>query len=189
MNMGTKAAIGLVVLICLFSGLARSDTIGLYADPSGTNCNIYATTPFVLTNVYVVHVAPLGTSGSAFSAPTPACWAGAVWIGDQDPFCLIGCGDSQTGKMVGYGHCFVGSILVSTIMYLTQSPSEPCCAYPVLPHPSSPGGQIEVADCDFNMGSAAGLMAIVNGNATCPCGYPVPVEETTWGHVKSLYGE
>ena len=86
--MGTKAAIGLVVLICLFSGLARSDTIGLYADPSGTNCNIYATTPFVLTNVYVVHVAPLGTSGSAFSAPTPACWAGRSGSGIKTRFAL-----------------------------------------------------------------------------------------------------
>jgi len=180
--------IGLVGLMCLVSGLAWGDTIGLYADPSGANCNISATIPFVLTNVHVVHDAPLGASGCAFSAPKPACWA-ATWIGDQDPYCLIGCGDSQTGKMVGYGLCLVGSIRVSTIMYFNLSPGEPCCAYPVLPHPNSAGGQIEVADCDFNGGLAEGLMGIVNGDAMCPCGYPVPVEAMTWGSVKALYGE
>jgi hypothetical protein len=178
---------GLFALTCLVFGLAQADTIGLYADPSGTSCNITATAS--LTFVYVVHVSPLGTSGCAFSAPKPSCWTGATWLGDQDPYCLIGCGDSQTGKMVGYGSCLVGSIHVSTIMYLALGPSEPCCAYPVLPHPDSPGGQIEVVDCDFNPGSAVGLMGMVNGSTACPCGYPVLVEETTWGSIKALYGE
>ena len=50
-------------------------------------------------------------------------------------------------------------------------------------------GQVEVVDCQFASRIATGLTGTVNGNVTCPCGYPVPVEETTWGRVKSLYIE
>jgi hypothetical protein len=82
-----------------------------------------------------------------------------------------------------------GNIVVSEIRYFALGQAEPCCAYPVLPHPGSQTGQIEVSDCSYDLGSDVGLMAIVNGNATCPCGYPVPLEETTWGQIKGLYGE
>lgn len=188
--MRTRVTVGLFVCILLGAGLAYGDTIGLYADPSGTSCNITVTPPFTLTYVYVVHVAPGGAVASEFMAPKPVCGTGATWIGDQEQFpCLIGCGDSQTGKTIGYGLCLVGSIHVTTIVYFNLGSSEACCPYPVLPHPNSPGGKVQVADCNYNIVPAVGLMAMVNGNATCPCGYPVPVEETTWGRIKSLYDE
>jgi hypothetical protein len=186
--MRTNVKVGLFVLICLVSGLAHGDTIGLYADPSGESCNIVATTPFALTYVYVVHVTD-GAAASMFRAPKPACWTGATWIGDSTPYCAgVGCGDSQTGIALVYGACRI-DVHILTITYFVQGASESCCLYPLLPHPWSPGGQVEVADCQFNPGVAMGLIAAVNGGPTCPCGYPVPVEETTWGRVKSLYGD
>ena len=181
-------AVGLFGLVSVIAGWAHGDTIGLYSDTWGTNCNISENVP--LTYVYVVHTAPGGATASEFSAPKPACWTGATWMGDQERFlCLIGCGDSQTGKTIGYGSCVAGSIHILTIMYFTAGASGPCCAYPLLPHPGVAGGQVQVADCDFNVAPGVGLMGVVNGNATCPCGYPVPLEETTWGQVKALYGE
>jgi hypothetical protein len=76
------------------------------------------------------------------------------------------------------------------MQYFVQGGSESCCFYPLLPDPDpSTGGNVRVVDCDGNTVAATGLVATVNGNATCPCGYPVPVEETTWGQVKALYTE
>jgi hypothetical protein len=61
--------------------------------------------------------------------------------------------------------------------------------YPVLPNPNFPSGKIEVGDCSNHVVFGVGLVATLNGNSSCPCGYPVPVEETTWGSVKALYAE
>jgi hypothetical protein len=179
----TRVTVGLFVFIWLVAGLAYGDTIGLYADNIGTNCNI-AESP-TLTYVYVVHVSSGGATASEFMAPKPACWTGATWIQDIEVYGMPG--NSQTGKSIGYGACLIGTIHILTIVYFSQGLAEPCCVYPVLAVPWSPGGQLLVADCDFNAVPAIGLTATVNGNATCPCGCPVPVEETTWGAVKALY--
>lgn len=183
--MKTRVTVGLFGIIWLLAGLAYGDTIGLYADNGGTNCNIAESLPF--TYVYVVHVSPGGATGSEFMAPKPGCWTGATWMQDIEIYGMPG--NSQTGKSIGYGSCLTGVIHILTIVYFAQGLAEPCCVYPVLPAPWSPGGQLLMSDCDFNLVPAMGLAATVNGNSTCPCGYPVPVEETTWGSVKALYDE
>jgi hypothetical protein len=186
--MRTKVTIGLFFLSVLISRTAWSDTIGLYSDPSGASCN-FVVTPFAVTDVYAVHVTD-GATASMFLAQKPACWTGAAWLGDTTPYCAgVGCGDSQTGIALVYGTCRVGAIHVLTIRYFAGGASESCCPYPLLPHPWSQGGHVEVVDCDFNPGVAFELMATVNGGPECPCGYPVPVEEKTWGQVKALYSE
>jgi hypothetical protein len=178
----------LFVWIWLATGLAHADTVGIYADQYGSSCNIGA--GYGLTYVYVIHVSTGGATASAFMAPKPACWTGATWIGDSTPYCAgVGCGDSQTGIVLVYGACRIGTIHVLTISYLKEGSSQSCCLYPLLPDPRSPGGQIEVADCDYSVMPATGMMSMVNGNAACPCGYPVLVEEKTWGSVKALYLE
>jgi hypothetical protein len=49
----------------------------------------------------------------------------------------------------------------------------------VVPDPESVYGEIEVVTCNFEVVKATGGELLVN----CP----VPVEQTTWGKVKSLY--
>ncbi len=183
--------IGLFSIFLVLAGAATcaADTMGVYADNGGINCNIVANYAGVLM-VYVVHFSPGGATASQFMARKPACWTGAVWLGDSTPFCPgVGCGDSQMGIALAYGACRIQAIHVLTISYFIQGSGQMCCTYPVLPHPWSAAEQIEVLDCQFNPGVAGGLVATVNGGPTCPCGYPVPVEETTWGQVKSLYIE
>jgi hypothetical protein len=112
---------------------------------------------------------------------------GVTYLSDTVWFAV---GNSQNGIAVGYGSCLTGSIFVMMINYFVQGTSEACCVYPVLPYPNAvPGGAILVQDCDYNLVFGVGLAATVNGNSSCPCGYPVPVEETTWGGVKALYGD
>jgi len=178
----TSIAAGLFLLTISWVA-SYADTIGLYRDNAGANCNIVETFP--LTFVYVVHFSPGGAMGCEFSAPKPACWTNAIWLSDQESF--ENPGTSQYGKSVGYGTCRTGATHVLTIIYFAQGTGEPCCMYPVRPHTLA--NVVYAVDCSFNLQTAAGLTATVNGNATCPCGFPVPVEETTWGKVKSLYIE
>ena len=173
-------------ILCLVSMTAFADTIGIYDDPTGIDCNIIDDT-IGLKSVYVVHLAPSGATASEFSAPKPACWTTATWLSDTVAFEMPG--NSQVGISIGYGICQLGpSIHILTINYFVQGDGEPCCQYPVLPHPSWPDA-IHVVDCDNNLLPATGLVATINTDSTCPCGYPVPVEDTTWGKVKNLYSQ
>ncbi|MEE9268716.1 MAG: hypothetical protein V3V49_00485, partial [Candidatus Krumholzibacteria bacterium] len=174
---------GLFTLLSIVSA-ASGDAIGLFADDGGMDCQIIDDEPGVL-NIFVVHTAPDGATASAFSAPMPACMVGATYLSDTCPFLCPG--NSQTGTSRAYGGCLSGTIHVLTMSFFVQGTSEPCCAYPVLPHPEL--GLIIVEDCDGNPIPAQGAAATVNGDATCPCQAPVPVEATTWGAVKALYAD
>jgi hypothetical protein len=178
-----------MLLVLAAAATCAGDTLGIYSDNRGMSCNIVDTPPG-LRAVYVVHFSYTGATGSRFVAPKPPCWASATWLSDTTPYCGgVGCRDSQTGITLVYGACKIGAIHVLTINYFSQGSNEACCLYPLLPHRFSPDGQVEVVDCQFASRIATGLTGTVNGNVTCPCGYPVPVEETTWGRVKSLYIE
>jgi hypothetical protein len=185
-GMRMKMTLGIFALTWFVAGLTHADTIGLYADIGGTNCNIELQ-PY-LTYIHVVHVTD-GAMGCKFMAPRPECLAGAIPVGDQcvmaPPSCC--CGDSQTGMTIEYGSCRSGAFEILRMVYRRGPDMDPCCVYPLLAHPESPGGQVMVMDCGSNEVPAVVLAATVQGNATCPCGYPVPVEKTAWGKVKSLY--
>jgi hypothetical protein len=76
------------------------------------------------------------------------------------------------------------------MVFLTSGETVSCCSYPALKaddlHPEFPGPI--AADCDEGLvGVDAGYGGIINADDTCPCSFPVPTEETTWGRVKSLY--
>jgi hypothetical protein len=60
--------------------------------------------------------------------------------------------------------------------------------YPVIA-PIWPSGQINGADCNYlpNKTFPEGGQIVINPNETCECMRPVPVQETTWGQIKSLY--
>jgi hypothetical protein len=166
---------------------ASGGTIGIYADDSGTECNL-PNVPSGLMTVYVFHTIPGGATASQFSAPKPACMTGAAWVYDTHVFDVT-LGSSQTGVTVGYGACRSGPLHVLTITYAMSGPSESCCMYPVLPDPNVASGEIEIVDCGFNLMYATGANSIVNSTSTCICGLGdiVPNEKTTWGHVKALY--
>ncbi len=73
------------------------------------------------------------------------------------------------------------------ILYSAAGPL-PCSTLEVVPDPAALTGQIEGVDCNQTKTFPNGSVLSFNGDASCPCGIIVPVEETNWGRVKSLYG-
>ena len=170
-----------LLAFCASPLAAQGGHLALFSDPAGTDCGIYDTITEVKV-VYVFHVNTLGATGSQFSAPNPAC-SQLTYLGDQHVF-NVTLGDSQNGVAIAYGTCRTGTFLIMRINYVAEGLTEPCCYYPVLPDPREPSDILGV-DCDFELHTLSGGSAIINPNATCHC--DVPVEDTSWGQIKSLY--
>jgi hypothetical protein len=156
----------------------------LTADPAGSQCEVYDLVGQLLS-VYVVHTNTPGVYGSSFAAPMPSCMVGAVYLTDN-PFHPIWVGDSQSGMQVNYDACLPGPITVVEIIYFVQGLSQQCCQYNIVGNPQTASGQIEALDCAQQIQLISSSPGIVNPQDWCYCGL-LPVEETTWGAVKSLY--
>jgi len=170
-----------LLAFCASPHAAQGGHIALYSDPAGTDCGIYDTEPDGYY-VYVFHVNALGATGVQFSVPNPPC-SQLTYIGDLHVF-NISFGDSQNGVAVAYGTCRTGTFMIMQIAYATNGLTDPCCSYPIQPDTREPSEIIGV-DCNFEQYAMSGSPAIINPNATCQCS--VPVEDTSWGQIKSLY--
>jgi hypothetical protein len=154
-------------------------SLSIYSDEgfTDTTYNDQAVQPF---SVYVVH------SGITASPALSVCFgieesAGITfsWIGDVSPWTIVD-GDSRTGIDISYDTCLAPDPgLVLEIRYFGVGTSAGCSALTPVPHPDSPFGEIEVVTCNFQIYSAQGNSLHVS----CT----VPVEQTTWGKVKSLF--
>lgn len=183
-----------LVLLSWAPAFSQPGLLGVYADTAGQdNCLIDAVG---VLQFHVVHTLTAASTGSRFSAPLPFCASNVLWLADQSPHAIT-LGNSQTGVTVGYGACLGQPIHVLTILYLGQGQTNGCFCYPVLADPSSVTGSIEVFDCAGGMSTTLGVENIItNGQSNCciPFGNcdttcTVPTEESTWGNIKSLYGE
>jgi hypothetical protein len=156
--------------------------IDLYGNNSGTAELVYDSTPGLVV-IYVVHTfEPLGGAAACqFSAPKPACFAG-TYLSDTSVF-PVTIGNSQSGVSVGYGSCRQYPIHVLTIAFFGLGTTS-CCYYPVLPDPNEPSGQVVAVDCGQQLVPVTAGATVVNFVYGC---YSIPVEETSWGKVKSLY--
>jgi len=170
-----------LLAFCASPLAAQGGRIGLYGDPYASDCSVNETAGQVY-DVYVFHVNTLGSTGSQFSIPIPTC-SQVIYAGESPAFDLV-YGDSQNGIAITYGTCRSGTFRIMRIGYYAASLAEPCCEYPVLPDPREPAG-ILGADCNFDLYTMTASPLIINPNATCDCA--VPVEDTSWGRIKSLY--
>ena len=182
----------LTLVIVMSASLAFAQTgggIGIYSDMVGVDCNLWDNVAG-LCPYYIVHIPLPGSIGAAsasqFSAPKPACLM-AMWLSDTAKF-PVTIGSSQLGVAIGYGVCTPLPTHVLTMNYFCQALTPPCCVYRVLPDPAIASGQIEVVDCSFVTQFGVGMCAVVNPDASCPC-WATPVEESTWGKIKSIYGQ
>jgi len=168
----------------------------LYNDESGVDCIIQDMSGIVTVYVYFFdYFSNDRILAVQFGAPLPDCWPGAIWLGDTSPW-LTSIGDSQlndpSGWSIAFGECQIPPVFVGSIIYLSQGLAPTCCPYPVVKaadgHPEIPmpvGAACSEPD-PVLIGIEAGT-SYINGDHTCPCIWPVPVQEKTWGGIKSLY--
>jgi hypothetical protein len=183
--------------------------LALYRDPAGEYCNLIDDFPRP-QYVYVFVDYSTGTLGTRFRV-VPSESATLTYL-DETPNALYAAGDTETGITLCFAECVVAypQHLIVTILYLGLGTSSMCSDIRVQPAPGAP--YIESVTCDGQVERAyAWHMSINDDGITCPCyrvgsetrPHPqtsprpltaddnfcagVPVEETTWGRVKSLY--
>jgi hypothetical protein len=126
-------------------------SIGIFADPDGTDQDILDTGGVV--TVYVYH--QLGTDGataSAFTVEAPANW---TLMSEQVEFPLS-IGNVDEGIAIAYGGCRTGDIHLMTLIYRSAGNSPEGSVFSVRPHPHTPE-YIEVVDCENKMQSGTGM--------------------------------
>jgi hypothetical protein len=190
----------IVVLLGLMSATPREaraqyDLIAVFSDNTHADCAV----SFTCINgdcgylgFYVFQYSASGTQGSRFKAPYQYCFYEHSFFWESHPFAGT-TGNSQVGVTIPYGSCLSGWIHVLTVWYYSGSHigAGQCCQYPVLPHPESSTGEVEVLNCAGSWVSSDNAPAIVNADPSCPCSTPSGIADqiTTWGAVKALYVE
>ncbi len=197
--MKTTVVVSLLLMMVFVSPADAQKVQGqlqLYSDETGVDCIIQDMPGIVTVYVYFFdYFSDDEIAAVQFGAPLPSCWTGAIWLGDSSPWATH-LGDSQLndprGWTVAFQGCRVPPVFVGSIMYLSQGLAPTCCPYPVVKaedgHPEVPmpvGAACSDPD-PVLIGIEAGT-SYINGDHTCPCIWPVPVQEKTWGAVKSLY--
>jgi hypothetical protein len=178
---------GAVLSFCILlsAGLAygQAGFIGLFTDFSYTDCSVVDTPGEVY--IYAVHKASTGATASQFRIAVDAgMTCTPVSVIHNFPTTL---GDPATGISISYGACYPSDILLFTWVFSCSGTSLPCSKLDVVPDPAVLTGTIEVFDCNhFKLVGGGGVM-YVNPDGSCDCGEIVPVEETSWGQIKSLY--
>jgi len=166
--------VGIPGHIILTEDVYGNDTI--INDPQGT----------VRVYVFLSQYAMMNAVGCSFAAPKPACF-NAVYVGETKQFTLT-LGDSQSGMSIWFGNCIWSPVYLLRITYTVLGPTPQCCIYWVRPHPESESGRIEIWRCDDTVHYGDPGYMIFNSDGT-QCQSALPVEDSTWGKVKSLYAQ
>jgi hypothetical protein len=181
--------VGALVLALMFvtgSAFAQAGSLGLFADPQGTDC-AYTDNAAGLMVVHVVHSNAPAVIASQFAVEDGPGFTG-LWLSDTVPFPVtVGSTHGPTGIAMGYGNCLSSPIHVMSVNYFAYGTSVPCSWMKVIPPPDLPSGNIEVVDCGNNLIFGTGGTMIVNPTEDCVC--DVPADETTWGAIKAMYHE
>lgn len=177
-----------IVVLCVSSlGAAQviPGSIGVFADPPATNCNISDTAPGLLY-LYIVHVSTNGSTASQWMLQ-PGAGFTPSYVAESSTFLTIG--TALTGITVAYGSCRdarTTPILLLTMTYFGSGTSSACGLLSIVPDDDAPTGLVEVVDCAAQKHTIPrGGQARVNPDGTCTCN--VAAEETSWGKIKSLY--
>jgi len=180
-----KVLVLTVALLAISSmALAQGGVVGIYQTQAGNSCDLFV--PAIgIADFYVVHHLT-NSVGSQWRVDNPNPLL--LLIGAFPAPGVLNIGDPATGVVTAYGGCFAGPFYVYRLTFFNQA-FGPCMRLSIVEDPISVTGQVESVDCTFNVVVASGMTSYINGDGTCPCEHPLPVEETSWGKVKALYGQ
>jgi len=184
------------VLLVATAAFGQTDIIFPSSNPVYLDCNLTDGSTDVIT-IYIIHEFTPGTAASRFRV-APGGGFGCIWLGDFSPFLMLG--NSQNGISISYGACYQSPVLILEVRYLCTGISETCSWLTICPDLDALSGKIEAVDCHENLLFINGTTLWVNadpnlcgcalGGPTNPavtCQGPVPVEDSSWGAIKSLY--
>ena len=161
--------------------LAQAGNIVCYGDTQGLVCDLDNSGGFMI--VYVLHMNSPGATAVQFALMVEG--AALTWVADLSAHDVIG--NSRDGVGIAFGGCVASPNLVIQATY--TGTSNPCDIIKVVPDPIlNEPRDVLVTDCTVPipvLQNTTGYASYINDNGSCSCGYPV--EETTWGKVKSLY--
>lgn len=178
-NAGTKA----VEIRYIPPGHDIAGYIGVFSDPEGQNCDFIDAGSVV--EVYLFHNAHTGATASQFKLDVPMGW---THLGDVWEFSTV-IGSTIQGVSVAYGHCLTAPTYLGRALFF-GSAAPPCSIIRVVPDPLAISGQIEVVGCAANKLYGSGYIGVVNPDVYCSCDAGnVPVQKTTWGGIKAMYGD
>jgi hypothetical protein len=186
-------AITITLALAILCGAADAQSPGrllLCADETRTECAIVNDHPEVVTiHMFVVSNGGETANTVGFYAPTPSCWTGAIFLGDEindDYLFLGGTHDAVYGVAITFRGCRELPVRLGSMSFWAVG-SEPCCRYDVQGMPNS--GKIELVDCASGLFEAPYTSVTINPGEDCECGSssPLATEETTWGQLKALY--
>jgi hypothetical protein len=167
------------ITACASMAFAGAGSIGVYSASDGTNCN-FTDAPSGIAFVYMVHTNSTGATASEFMLVRPAGW---TLLGGIPAFPLT-IGTPEAGCAISYEACKLGNFLLYQNTYQTDGSSETCSNTVYIT--AAPGKTaVQIINCTEGREYSDGGAGVVNSDGTCDCN--VPVEETTWGKVKSLY--
>jgi hypothetical protein len=182
-------SIGLLLVAGL--AFAQPGSIGVFSNVTGTNCDLYDVAPGLVL-IYVVHTMTAGATASQFRVV--CAWGfNMTYLAESPtaPYIKIGTcgGPAGFGCAIAYGSCRPGPNMILTMQYFASGLSAPCSYCQVMPDISitPPKTSVLVTDCANppHLLNATGGDLVINPTTECMC--DIPVEDTSWGQIKSLY--
>jgi hypothetical protein len=183
-----KAFLLTIAILCVSSlAFAQMGSIGVFADPAGTVCDLVDAMPG-LNTVYVVHVYSVGATGAEFSLEENHAM---MYLSETvtPPYLKIGtcAGPSGFGCAIAYGGCYPSPNMILSVSYFAQAITPACGWIKVIEDMTVSPPLLVATDCNDPplLINVTGGMAYINNDGNCPCN--IPVEDTSWGQIKSLY--
>ncbi len=177
-----KRLLLLTAIMLVLPGGVFAQMIGLFADTGGNDCNLVDNAP----GPFSVHVVLINHGGAAvceFQVLGSRGFAG-THLSDT-PVLGNPVGDSQNGIFINLMGCRTAPTHVLTINYNGFGLSSLCSTLEVIENGNALPPTPSITDCVGTRSLAFVKAMIVNPTASCTCA--VPVEETTWGRIKSIY--
>jgi hypothetical protein len=191
--------LALGILLCAGLAFGQAGYIGLFKDATRTGCSTNITGVATM-RVYVFHMLAVQNSASMFGIKTTGLTGNTdtecelvgityyftLVIGD--PFFSAPYDNDNAGVAIAYGSCMNGPIQLMRLNFSCYGDvPPPCSSLEVVPAPDAPSGTIETVDCADHKLVGNGSLFTINPDGTCVCGEVVPVQESSWGKIKSLY--
>ncbi len=192
MNRRLLVVLSVVIVVCgATTASAQLPRVGLYSNANASNCSLTDVAPGYF-QVFVVAQNIPDVVGIEFQVVAGPGFT-ATLVGELcplPPFPSV-IGDAFSGLVLALGNCYNPPIHVYTLTFQGFGTSDACANLALASHPDRLDGHIRAVDCSFNavlIQQSSTDMFLLNPDGSCnSCGFPVPVEHTTWGAVKALY--